>query len=179
MPIGRTGRLVDWCRDKRECVCASACALIWFGAVERDGVVGLHRPFTEDPAFKALTPAEASNVYRNIINRVTRYLDDMEVPKTMIDAMVSTGSSEIRWIDEETDGLRRPPSIAEWEDASCGSFTDEELRAFYDLLMKTSRRATLSSQEKLLFNVLDDKFQKDDQCRSYLLSSQRTRIAPP
>ena len=133
--LDSTGRMVDWCQD-RECVCASACALVWFGAVERDGVVGLHRPFTEDPAFKALTPAEASTVYRSILNRVTRYLDDMEVPKSMIDMMVNTGSSEIRWVDGASDGMKRPPSIAEWEDASRGSFTDEERRALNDLLVK-------------------------------------------
>jgi hypothetical protein len=37
-----------------ECVCASACALIWFGAVDRSGVVGLHRPRIGDPTFKTL-----------------------------------------------------------------------------------------------------------------------------
>jgi hypothetical protein len=29
----------------KDCVCASACALIWFGAPERYGTVGLHRPY--------------------------------------------------------------------------------------------------------------------------------------
>jgi hypothetical protein len=39
-----------------ECICASACALIWFGAVDRGGVVGLHRPRIDDPTFKTLAP---------------------------------------------------------------------------------------------------------------------------
>src|SRR5262249_8120296 len=46
-----------------ECVCASACALIWFGAVDRFGVVGLHRPRIDDPKFKSLPPADAAKMY--------------------------------------------------------------------------------------------------------------------
>jgi hypothetical protein len=43
------------------------------------------------------------------------------VPKPMIDSMISISSSDILWVDDFADGLGRPPSIAEWEDASCGS----------------------------------------------------------
>jgi hypothetical protein len=51
------------CAEGSECVCASACALIWFGAVDRWGTVGLHRPHTDDPGFRAMTPSGASVVY--------------------------------------------------------------------------------------------------------------------
>jgi len=61
-----------------------------------------------------------------MLDSVARYLDEMEAPKSMIDAMVATGSAEIRWVDSSGDGLVRPPSIAEWEDASCGTFVDQE-----------------------------------------------------
>ncbi len=168
------GQIVNWCSGQ-ECICASACALIWFGAVEREGEVGLHRPTTEDPAFRALSPAEASSIYRKMLGRVTTYLEEMEVPKPMIDAMVSTSSSEIRWVDSDTSGLRRPPSIAEWEDASCGSFTSEERSAFYSLAAKTNR----SSQEQLFLKVLMEKLDKDDTCRISLLDAQRDRLASP
>jgi hypothetical protein len=172
--IDANGQIVNWCSG-RECICASACALIWFGAVEREGEAGLHRPSTEDPAFKALSPAEASTIYRRILGSVTGYLDEMEVPRPMVDAMVGTGSSEIRWVDSDTDGLRRPPSIAEWEDASCGSFTSEERNAYYMLAVKTTR----SSQEQLFLKRLADKLSKDGQCRFSLLDTQRDRLASP
>jgi hypothetical protein len=169
------GQIVNWCTGQ-ECICASACALMWFGAVDREGLVGLHRPSTDDPAFKALSPAEASSSYRGILGSITGYLDEMEVPKPMIDAMVSTGSSEIRWVDSDKDRfLKRPPSIAEWEDASCGSFTDEEWDAWSALAVKTTR----SSQEQLFLKVLADKLNKNGQCRSLLLSAQRERLASP
>jgi formylglycine-generating enzyme required for sulfatase activity len=165
---------VDWC-EGQDCICASACALIWFGAVEREGEVGLHRPTTEDPVFRALAPAEAASIYRKILGSVTAYLDDMEVPKPMVDVMVSTSSSEIRWIDSDTDGLRRPPSIAEWEDASCGSFTSEERSAFYKLAVKTNR----GSQEQLLVKMLQEKLENDGGCRASSLDAQRGRVPSP
>ena len=168
------GQIVNWCSGQ-ECICASACALIWFGAVEREGEVGLHRPSTADPTFKVLSPAEASIIYRKILGSITGYLDEMEVPKPMINAMVRTSSSEIQWVDSDTDGLRRPPTIAEWEDASCGSFTSDERSAYYTLAVKTTR----SSQEQMFLKTLAEKLNKDGQCRSLLLSAQRERLAPP
>jgi len=172
--LDENSRIVNWCSGQ-ECTCASACALIWFGAVEREGEVGLHRPITDDPTFKALSPAEASTIYRRILSSINSYLDEMEVPKPMVDAMVSTGSSEIRWVDSDTAGLRRPPSIAEWEDASCGSFTSEERSAYYALAVKTTK----SPQDQLFLKVLAEKLNKNGQCRSFLLSAQRERLAPP
>jgi hypothetical protein len=168
------GQIVNWCSGQG-CICASACALIWFGAVEREGEVGLHRPSTEDPAFKALSPAEASAIYRRILGSINVYLDEMEVPKPMVDAMVSTASSEIRWVDSDTNGLRRPPSIAEWEDSSCGSFTSDERSAYSALAVKTTR----SSQEQLFLKMLAEKLNKNGTCRSLLLSAQRDRLASP
>ena len=139
------------------------------------GVVGLHRPSTEEPAFKALPPAEASIIYRRKLGSITIYLDEMEVPKPMIDALVSTSSSEIQWVDGDKDGLVRPPSIAEWEDASCGSFTNEESSTYSALSAKTTR----SSQEQLFLKALSEKLNKNGQCINSLLSAQRERLASP
>ena len=130
---------------------------------------------TNDPAFKALPPAEASTVYRQILGTVTAYLEEMEVPRPMIDAMVRTGSSEIEWVDEHTSGLRRPASIAEWEDASCGSFTSEERSTFYELGVKKN----MSSQEQRFLRMLYEKLNKDVECKDILRSSQRDRLAFP
>ena len=172
--IDAAGQIINWCSGQ-QCACASACALIWFGAVEREGQVGLHRPMTNDPTFKDLPPAEASKAYRRMLGIVTTYLDEMEVPKPMIDAMVSTSSSEIRMVDSDDSGLRRPPSIAEWEDASCNSFTSEERRAYYSLAVKTDR----SSQEQVFLKLLAEKLNKDGACRNSLLSSERDRLVFP
>lgn len=108
-----------WCRNQN-CICASACALIWLGGVYRDGTVGLHRPRTNDPMFKGLSPADASTMYRRVLERVETYLNEMEVPKSIIESMITTSSSDVRWVDSSDEGLDQPPSIAEWVDASCG-----------------------------------------------------------
>ena len=103
----------------QHCTCASACALIFLGGVDRLGTVGLHRPQIIDPAFRGLSPTDASTVYRQMLGRIAAYLDEMEVPKPIIKSMIATDSGDIHWVDAN-DGLVRPPSIAEWEDASCG-----------------------------------------------------------
>lgn len=55
------------CQSASDCVCASACALIWFGGIERSGTVGLHRPTTHDPRFAKLPAAEASDTYKKVL----------------------------------------------------------------------------------------------------------------
>jgi hypothetical protein len=101
------------------CICASACALIWFGGIERMGTVGLHRPRTTDSDFANSPPDKAMALYRKVLSDIEGYLTEMETPRPVIDAMLATGSSEIHWINARNDHLSRPPSYAEWEDAAC------------------------------------------------------------
>jgi hypothetical protein len=167
--------------DGQDCMCASACALIWFGATERHGAVGLHRPRTDDQAFKALSPDEASIVYRQMLNSVTHYLEEMEAPRPMIDAMVATGSAEIRWVDASEDELERPPSIAEWEDASCGSFTTQENDTYLRLMMRMGPAAPKkpTQEEQLLYKLLSERAQKKFTCITFLVDKHRDHLLPP
>lgn len=114
------------------CVCASACALIWLAGIERMGTVGLHRPRIDDPEFASQPPEEATKIYRSILNDIQNYLEEMEVPEPIIQAIVATSSSEICWVDAIDDQLSRPPSYAEWEDASCHEPYDPEKGPFVD-----------------------------------------------
>jgi hypothetical protein len=110
---------IDHCLHRN---CASACALIWFGAVDRYGSVGLHRPRTTDPYFRALDPSDGAATYRKALDSIQAYLEEMEVPKRVIELMTATGSADIKWVDTYKDDfkdLERPPSLAEWEDAVC------------------------------------------------------------
>ena len=110
-----------------------------------------------------------------MLDTVVSYLDEMEVPKQIAESMVATGSAEIRWVDSWENGLRRPPSIAEWEDASCESFTHQEEKAMSELLGTSNR----SQQESLLLKLLAEKATKKNLCERDLISSQRARLAPP
>ncbi|MGB8401295.1 hypothetical protein [Bradyrhizobium sp.] len=161
--------------ESGRCICASACALMWFGAVDRGGSVGLHRPRTDDPDFRALGPIEGANAYRGVLDSIRQYLDEMEVPKPMIEAMVATGSADIKWVDADDD-LRRPPSLAEWEDATCGSFSIKDKNLLYDLRAKHSNLAQL---EQNLRDQLQSRQSKWAQCRIELLSSNRDKLSVP
>src|ERR1700730_12313618 len=146
----RTGK-PDLC-DGPDCLCASSCALIWFGAPDLSGRIGLHRPRTEDPAFKALAPAEAAQAYRRMLDGIVRYLEEMETPNPLIEAMVSTSSAEIHWFEIETSG-QRAPSFAEWVDASCGQFTTQESEKMIQLDVIPGSQRKLSQTEEFLHTL--------------------------
>jgi hypothetical protein len=139
----------DLCRGQ-DCICASACALIWMGGVTRLGTVGLHRPRIDDPVYRGLMPANASTAYNRLLGEVGAYLDEMEVPKPIIESMVATSSGDILWVNyPDNDGLGIPPSIAEWEDASCGSDvnlsnTDPDTPAGREVFVKVVKHAICS-----------------------------------
>jgi hypothetical protein len=165
-------------------MCASACALTWFGGVERGGEVGLHRPRITDPEFKSLAPAQATAVYRRTLNEIEAYLHEMEAPQPIIDAMVATGSSEIRWVDAQNDHLERPPRFAEWEDANCGSFTKDEENTVNKLYARgysapTFNEALLTHDERLLLHFLKDKRFEITACQAQFRSRQVNQLPPP
>jgi len=163
------------------CLCASACALIWFGAPERTGTVGLHRPRTTDPRFAQLPPDEAAKVYRVTLDRVGRYLDDMEAPKSVIEAMVSTGSADILWMDDGIHGGHRmdhAPSFAEWADASCGAFPTQEYATMIALRAKQQEHE-LSRRDAEVLKRLSDKNDQQNWCVGRLVASNRDKIARP
>jgi hypothetical protein len=161
--------------DSGKCFCASACALIWFGAVDHWGSVGLHRPHTDDPSFKTLDPPAAAEAYRRMLDSVRQYLETMEVPEPMIDAMVATGSADIRWVTV-ADDLSRPPSLAEWEDASCGSFAAKDRILLSQLRQK---RTDATTQEQRLRDKLMDRQAQWRKCQIELLASKRDKLPPP
>jgi len=121
--------------------------------------VGLHRPRINDPMFRGLSAADASTVYRQALGRIAAYLDEMEVPKPIIESMITTDSDDIRWVDSIDDKLDRPPSMAEWEDASCGS--------------GNNNRPGATTQKQR--DAIHDK----EVCKGLLFDNRRGRLAPP
>jgi hypothetical protein len=161
------------------CICASSCALIWFGGIERGGVIGLHRPKITDPQFGALPPDEATSQYKEVLRQVSRYLEEMEAPRALIEAMVATGSSDIRWIEAPLNGggvLNRPPSHTEWVNANCEILTAADYKALDNLSARRSgtQYSLTRSDEALL-----EKRQRRVSCSGILEFAQRDRMAPP
>jgi hypothetical protein len=149
-----------------DCTCVSACALIWFGGINRSGTVGLHRPYLEDQSFKNLPPDQASPIYNQMMNKVVAYLNEMEVPKSIMEAMTSTSSGSVRWVDWIDDFLLYPPSIAEWVDASCGRGDP-----YVDALRENFR---LPSQQ---WEALKRQHHQKKKCEDRLIHDHRTRVA--
>jgi hypothetical protein len=171
-----SGRLL--CKGEG-CECSSACALIWFGAPDRFGTVGLHRPRVTDPEFKSLAPSEAAKVYRHALDEIARYLDEMETPRPMIDVLLATGSSEIKWVDAAKDKLERAPSFAEWLDASCGHLTQDESRTLAHFEVKNTFKQPLTSEEAMLYHLLINKDGARSKCEISTVHAQVDRLSPP
>ena len=83
----------------------------------------------------------------------------MEVPKGIIDKMVSTGSAEMEWVTHSVINrieIERAPSFAEWVDAACGAFPARE----YELLLLKNPLSThdrpMSQQEEKRFKMLQE-----------------------
>jgi hypothetical protein len=162
----------------RECVCASSCALIFFGSPRRHGSVGLHRPVIDNPEFKKLSPAEAERAYKPVLALISQYLEEMEVPREFIEAMIATSSSDIRWVRSK--GIERSPSFAEWQDANCGS-SDQAANEFNELheLEVKSRAVKLSQAEIRLMSLLQEKVDKHGDCIARLMIENRKKLPPP
>ena len=116
--------------------------------------------------------------YHRELDEVKSYLREMEVPRPIVDTMVATGSSEIQWVDAKKDHLERPPSFAEWEDASCGDFTAEEENTLTYLMGKEDQNH-LNQNEHLLYKLLEDKEVKYIGCKSNFCMKQRAQLSSP
>jgi hypothetical protein len=178
---------LETCRGPT-CICASACGLIWLGAVQRFGEIGLHRPRITDPQFRALSANDASAVYKRALQEISRYLDDMEAPRALVDTMVATSFAEIRWVDASADDdqLENPPSFIEWVDASCGPLTSLERKTLTELgarkgfaKVRPGTTAVLTQQEELLLKIISAKDFARSRCKTTLVSAHRDALPSP
>lgn len=165
-----------------DCGCASACALIWLGAVQRSGTVGLHRPRIEDQAFRSLPADEASKVYKTVLASVMAYLREMDTPDSLIAAMAATASTDIVWVRADFE-LARPVSVAEWIDATCQPLTSDERRMEKTLGEKMNALAKVNSKlpdnENAILKRIIDKDVTRENCETILLDSNREKLPRP
>lgn len=115
-----------------QCVCASSCALIWTaGALRTGNVMGLHRPYFSGREFGSLGFDVADQKYKNMILRMSAYLDKMQFPAPWRSRMMDTASSDIHWVSEsdEFQTYAQPPSVVEWLISACGQGVGPALRS--------------------------------------------------
>lgn len=116
--------------------CASACFFIFATAARREASprrLGIHRPYLSPEQMMSLSPREAENVQREILRISRAYLEDLQVPTSLIDAMFQRASTEVHWLSRaefEQQLGRRPPWYEQFLIARCGFDKALERRFF-------------------------------------------------
>ncbi len=77
--------------------CASACVFVFLGGVTRlpAGNIGLHHPFTDE---LSTSESVAKGIYEKVNHLVRQYLNRMNIPETLLDAMNAVPPGEIKWL---------------------------------------------------------------------------------
>ena len=116
--------------------CLSACVFVLAGATYRAsvGAIGIHRPYFSDT--QDVTYAEAQARYRRLQAIAKVYLDEMNMPARLLDAMVSVPPDSVRILtadEKATFGLRgfdpAEEEIQDAEEARQYEISKEELYA--------------------------------------------------
>jgi hypothetical protein len=168
--------------DDGTCLCASSCALIWFAARERGGIIGLHRLRAADQsAFGAAPPDVASKWYSDRSTELKKYLQEMEVPQSTLEAIFAVSSGQIAWLDYADE--EHPPSFAEWIDAACGYQSDEEWQTLIKLRLESGvafgGRNKLGQIDRLLLEKLEERFAARNNCRAKQKFNTLDAMPPP
>lgn len=128
----RQKRLVTYspvsCGDN-ECICASACALIWFGGISRTGTVFVHRPSLRDEDQRLDFDAWDSAV-NEAQNDIQSYLNEMRISDSVSDAMLSTNPNDIAPIQAGKDVAYKDTILEDFSRTRCGS-PMSEFQKFY------------------------------------------------
>lgn len=110
-------------KDKNNCICASACAFIFFGAVHKNGtMLGLHRPYFAPSFYSTLQPDDASAQYQRLIKDSSEYLKEMGITEEIQKRILASASNDIDFLEPEY--VKKylwgwTPDIEEWMLAKC------------------------------------------------------------
>jgi hypothetical protein len=109
--------------SRENCVCASAGFFILAGAVSRSGDnVYIHRPVLPQEVLLGLSGAEAAAVAGVLRNEVDGYLQEMGVPRSVVDRVWSIPGSEavrLSEADRKEHFFLWVPALQDWYDARC------------------------------------------------------------
>lgn len=152
-------------KDSANCICASACAVAFFGGARRNGsVIGLHRPYFEQTAFSKLSADEAAARYRNLTVASAAYLKEMGVPDGVQKRMLASASNDIDFLEPAY--VKKYlwgwiPEIDEWILAKCPG-ARPRLRALE--LAERIAAGTASAAENAEFDEINAKDERASSC---------------
>ena len=178
---------------KSDLMCASACFFIfvagtWRGSddldVDRNVILGIHRPYFTDSELKTLSDDQAIASADRVRDVVDLYLKEMGVPSKYADLMFSIPKDDIRLIDTadfHADFDGDIPELKDWIDARCNKLTDIE-KAFSKTVENKSR-SQLTEAEKPIWDLLIEKWKEQVGCEADLRFKLRedawTRMVEP
>lgn len=108
-----------------QCICASACTLIWFAGVTRSALeIYVHSIRYDDAKmFGQLSPPEAEAMYRKSMGEIHDYLREMDVNEKIYYMMTDVASARIQRVLTVDGGelSNWSPGYREWLYARCGA----------------------------------------------------------
>ena len=81
--------------------CVSAGFLIFASGATRlaeTGTVGIHRPYVDPRRLTSLSPSQATALQNDAFRRARSYLQELQIPTSLIDTMFQRASSEVYWL---------------------------------------------------------------------------------
>lgn len=167
-------------RNPANCVCYSACAVIWLAAPKRTSPygVGVHRAKFDPAYFSGLNAVQAEQRYRLLLDKLNSFLAEHDVPKSILDKMNVTTSNDIHVLTLDEVALigEYRPFFDELLNARCSEFS--QLASEANELEKEIRRLEKASDE-LVKKSYETERLGDLEMASHLLnesSSQMLRV---
>ena len=157
-------------------ICGSSCFFLFLAGEPRNafgvggpglvfddsalwGRVGLHRPFMPKEFFNNVDTSEAVNTQRELMKRVSSYLESQMVPRRLIELMMTRPSTQVYWMtfeDIQTLGEYSPPR-EEYFVAKCGY---DRMARFKTTFLGTAKEAGISSGSTRSMSELSDEAEK-------------------
>ena len=81
--------------------CASACFFIFASGADRmatPGTLGIHRPYVHPRQLASLSPSQAEALQNDLFRQARSYLQELQIPTSIIDTMFQRASSEVYWL---------------------------------------------------------------------------------
>jgi len=115
-----------------QCVCASACFLIYAAGARRDlSYVGIHRGYLNETISRDMELGAAAEFYAKISEPMQDYLQEMGVPRRYADIMLRTSSRDIyvpKYPEVMADFYGWVPEIEEWLIAKCNTVSEQKVQ---------------------------------------------------
>lgn len=164
-------------KTSADCVCASACFLVFAAGSNRHGNhLGLHRPYLRAGVANSMSEAEHDKIHRDISERVRTYLLQMDTPTRFIDLMLSRSSRQIYFVDieeAERDGLMgRVASTEEYLIAKCAKLSLNDERSLEALRAK-DRAGMVTDADRRRGREIGARLLSDLECNTREMRSVR------